>query len=244
MFDINVHPRIYSMMSVFRLIRLWRDGESDAHRLGRNVLQLTLFLHYLISSLIVVYISNDADEKRFFSVVSIIIVNVTVRLYYILWKKNEIIELTIRIGVGSVRSQDTLNRIRKRTDLFITFATAMLVMNYGANVALIVFKLPFIGAKKQLPINLYFPYDWQANEFRFWGTYAFVTYEMILCPTCTLLNVIIWYLMMCLAMKYRALGECLKMMGVRNNGIETPKRFEEEFRGLIQRHKDLNEWVY
>lgn len=186
-----------------------------------------------------VYVTNYPDEQRFFSVVSIILINVTVRLYYILWKKKEIIELTMRIGAGTVKTRETFNRINDRTNLLMKFATAMLVMNYGANVALIVFNLPFITAEKQLPLNLYFPYDWRANEFRYWGSYAFVTYELTVCPTCTLLNVMIWYLMMCLAMKYRSLGEDLKVMGARKDDMSAG--FQEELRDLVGRHKDLKE---
>ncbi len=229
------------MMSVFRLMRLWRDNESDAYQMGRNIVQFILFLHYLTSSLIMACTANDGDERRFFSVVSIIIVNVTVRLYYILWKKKEIIELTIHIGTGSFKNRDSFNRVNERTNLFMKFATGMLVMNYSTNVALIIFRLPFFATKKQLPVNLYFPFDLEASEFLFWAAYAFVTYEMILCPTCTLMNTIIWYLMMCLAMKYQTLGTDFQVMGDFNTDGGASKHFEEELSALIEQHKDLQE---
>lgn len=240
MFGINVHPRIYSMMKVFQFMRLWRDEESDTLQFGRSVVQLILLIYYPIAVLLRVYFTDDEDEKRFYLVASIVVFNLTVRLYYILLKKKEIIELTTRIGHGSFERREEFERVNDQTNLFMKFSSAMAVMNFGTNIALIIFKLPIFTVDKQLPLNLYFPFDWKVNNFRFWATYTFVSYEQVLSSTCTLFNFIIWYLMMGLGMKYQTLsGDLTDFRSC--NTQRTPKHFKKELMTLIQRHRDLQE---
>lgn len=230
-------------MSLFRFMGLWRaDNESGFHKTTRNLLQLMVLAYYCLSLILAAYTSNDKDEIRFFAVGSIVVVNLTVRLYYILWKKDDILKLTSQIGTYLIKNREDFNRVNNKTNFFMKFATAMLFMNFSANIVLIIFKLPIFTNEKQLPLNFYFPFDWKMSEFRFWIVYAFVSYEMMLSATCTLLSIIIWYLMMSSATKYQLLCTEFREIGMNDTSDGTSTSFQQELMELIKSHKNLQEY--
>lgn len=144
---------------------LWQHNDYSFiySELGRNILQLAVLGYYLISLVIGAYKSKDKDETRFFAVDSIVVLNLTVRLYYILWKIEEILEYNSQIGAYFIKNHEEFNQVNSKIEVFMKFASCFLFMNLGSNVALIILKLLIITNENELPINLYFPFDWRQN---------------------------------------------------------------------------------
>lgn len=109
--------------------------------------------------------------------------------------------------------------------------------------------LPLLSDEKRLPLNGYFPLDWQNSEIAYGMIYAFIMYELILCVLCGVLsNFIVWYQIMACGTKYEILrNEFTNMFIVRgetkSSVAEEQQLFLEELHALIKTHLKLREYT-
>lgn len=249
MHNITVHPRINQIISLFYFIRLWRfDNVSDFSLTISKVVHLIVYVYYPVSLMAGAFINDNESEKMFLVVLSIVTFVLAIRLYYILWKKDEIIGFIRKLGAHSITDSEQFYRANDKITIFIKFVTFMELMLLGAVIAMTIITSPIISTTKQLPMNIYFPMDWKHNELFYWIAFTFVIYEMSLSLSSSLLNPIIWYLMMSCAIKYQVLGSEFKNLG-RNIGQKSSKEnitsvdsFHTKLILLIKNHDDLQEY--
>lgn len=248
MFKIEVHNRIHQLFSMFRFIGLWQSNDTAILRKWLPMVHLILYSYFPISLAVGAYTSKNNDEASFLAVLSIVAVNLSVRMYYILWKKDEIHELTRDIGTHTIKEYEEYNNINNRIEVFIKFWTRFQFMVLCSVLSSILIALPIFTSELILPLNFYFPLNWKQSKIMYWMGFTLVVYELIMSYLVTFFNGTIWYLMMCCATRYETLGNELRCLGSKNvNETYSCKDGEHSFVppifALIQNHQNLHRYI-
>lgn len=253
MHTITVPRRINQIISLFYFIRLWRcDAVSDFSIMISRIVHLIVYIYYPVSLMTGAFTNDNESEEMFLVVLSIVTFVLAIRLYYILWRKDEIIGFIRKLGAHSITDSEQFDRVNHKITMFIKFITLMELTLLGAVIAMTIITSPIISAEKQLPMNIYFPADWKHNEIVYWIAFTFVIYEMIISMSSSLLNPVIWYLMMSCAIKYQTLGHEFQNLGF-NTGEksltekitsvdENGDLFHTKLILLIKNHYDLQKY--
>lgn len=190
---------------------------------------------------------TNRDESLFLIEAAIISSVELFKLLYIIWKKDEILDVLNRIGVYSMEEKeeftlanDKLNRLMKFTSMFLSSA-------YFCGLC-VVLVFPFLGSERSLFFNIAFPLDWKTNEFSYWIAFGFIFTETILTAISMLFSVIIWYLMVNCALRYEILGHQIQNMGVIKpvEGITNRRKisnlFLQDLFAAIESQKHIKEY--
>lgn len=184
--------------------------------------------------------SENWIENVFLGVISISALIQTFRLYYFLWKQDEIIELTRCITNYSMNDLKEFKRVNKKIDVFMKFASYYHLMIFCGAIAVITEALPIFSSEKHLPLNMTLPFDWERSEIIYWITFAFVAYEVIFSVLCAVFNTFIWHLMMSCATHYEILGNEFRNLGAACRATILKKEITaDELIILIRKHLAL-----
>lgn len=212
--NIDVPPRIHQIISLFHCIRLWRsDDVSYSNSMISKILHLVVYIYYPVSLMAGAFTNDNEAEKMFLVVLSIVTFVLAIRLFYILWKKDRIIGFIHKLGRHTITDGEQYHRVNDKIMIFIKLVTFMELMLLFAVIAMTIITSPIVSTKKMLPMNIYLPFDWKHNDLLYWIAFAFVIYEMMISMTSSLMNPIIWYLMISCASKYQLIGHELKGLG-------------------------------
>lgn len=246
--NIEVPPRIKHIISLYYFMRLWRDNISS-HCLQVHKLIMIVYLYYPISLLAGAFSNENENEKIFFFVTVIITCVQTVRLYYILWKKEDTLGFIYKLGTHSIRDVDHYNRANDKISSLSKFIVMLEIMVIFCIVSLIASSLPIITNVRKLPFNLYFPFDWKHNNVIYSIALVFLTYQFMLTLVTILLSAIISYIMMSCAIKYETLSIEFKNVGLISeddlsnlkifSASEKRKFLHSKLINLIRSHQDL-----
>jgi len=238
------------MISVFYFIGLWNGDHFTARRkLATNLWFIGIYGLFTISTVGGAFQCDDDGESKYLANVSIITFVTTVRSYYLLWKKDEILEFIHTFGAHSIKNNEDFKRVNKKVNKFVQFICFFEVMVAVGIVSTIVLALPIVCNEKRLPLNVYIPFDWKENEVIYWMTYLISSYQMMLSVALALFNFIIWYLMMSCGIKYQLLGNEFREMGfvhgesVRNIIVaRNQELFLKELLEQIKYHRHLQKY--
>lgn len=246
-YNIKVPPRIEQIIYLFYLIGLWQDdNRTNFRKWVWKIFHLAVYVYYPVS-LAVGALTNDNENARMFLVVlSIVTFVLAVRLYYILWKKDQIIKFIIEMGAHSIEDNEQFCFVNNKIRVFIKFVTYLQFMLVSSVIAMTIITSPIFSNEKMLPMNIYFPLDWKNNELFYWIAFLFVNYEMMISLVSALLNTIVWYLLMSFGIKYQTLGNQFKNLGseTERKGIlvrENQELFNLKLVELIKNHHGLQE---
>lgn len=242
MYKIEVHKRIHQAIVLFHFVGLLESDNDSVFRKRSNI-HLVLYLFFVVSVALGVYKSNDKFEIIYLAVMWIGSIVQTVRLSYILWKEEKILNFIHQMGVYSIKDYEQFYRTNNRIEAFIKFISSFQLMTFCATIVLLT--TPLYG--RSLPLNIYVPLDWQVNAMVYWMAYLFVVYSIMLSVVCAVLNTIVWYLMLSCAIKYQILGNDFKNVDLINDEekmLDKRKREKQNFLlkeliVLITKHRNL-----
>lgn len=249
MYTVVVHNRIDQIISTFCLIGLWHDrNRTKFRRCILSIWHLAVYAYYPLSLAIGAHTSENETESIFLGVMSIVAFVGTVRLFYFVLKKDEILNFIRKISVHTIKNFEDDQEVKQKINLFIRFASYYEVMLAVAVISVIA--LPIFSTENRLPFTIFFPLDWRSNKVYYWITFAFVSYELLMTVVCTFFNVIIWYLMMALVLEYKILGNEFKNVGWIDKATtetlstklsvkEKSDLFRRELISLIKKHRNL-----
>lgn len=246
MFKIEGHKQIDRIISVFYFIGLWHGNRNVFCNWASKIWHIVVYVYYPIALLLGGLISDNETERVFLGVVGIVTVVLSVRFYYIIWKKDEIVGFIREIGTFSMTDNGEFNEVNNNIKGFMKFVSYLEFVLLCAVIGLSIVSLPIFSNEKHLPFNIYFPLDWKQSEVVYWIAYIFVMYEVVLSWMCTLFNVIVWYLMMSCATKYKLLGNKFRKMGFDGRTLISVSGkqdlFLEELIELIKDHQNLQKY--
>lgn len=205
---------ISGMFSFFLRIGIWHEkGEEipTLTQLGLKLFYCICYMLYPISFLIGAITKETLDESAFLLEGFMVVTVLTVKIFMLVWKQKQIMQLLHGICVFSMRHDEESAFFNDKMEKFIKFVVAFSNSTIVAAVGVLIF--PFIGKRKTFIVDLAFPLDWKTSEIGFWTAYIFYVTEMIL--TCLAINfsVIIWYLFLNCSLRYKILGAEIRNMG-------------------------------
>ncbi len=210
MYNTDIPDIIIRITESFYWLRVWSRNERTAcFGTAIKVFHFAFFLSFLTSVIGGAFLSSDTHEFIFLADLTILLVVHAVRMFYIIWKKNDILTLIHQIGSHYANEFGELVSFTKKLKMFDKFAkTFVLICIIEVLFALI---FPVVSSQKIL-LNIAFP--WKTGATTFWITHSFIAIGCAYSILWFLLSVIIWYLMINLSSKYQLLGNQLRNMGV------------------------------
>nr|QGW45398.1 odorant receptor 25 [Bradysia odoriphaga] len=167
-----------------------------------------------ISLLAGVSLTSEGTEDQLFLIeTAIMTVIISVKILYIIWRKDEILQMLDQIGNYSIKNAIETKRINQKLKMFMKFMKIF----FSCSVLIAIcamFIVPFIGSERKLFFNIGFPLDWRHSEFGFWAAYTFILTEMVPSAISILFSVIMWYLLLNCALRFEVLGQDLRNMGI------------------------------
>ncbi len=252
MFRIQVHKFIRGITLGFYLLGFWHRGDVETHSEWRLKIFYSVYhLLFPISVIVGAIGSDDNDEKVFLIEVAIIGAVLVVKLWYIIWRKRETLELLDRICDYNVEDRETFDLVNNKLKKFMKFCAAFLgtVLMSGICVS---FFVPFFSTDRKLFINFGFPFDWRNNEVAYWLAHLFFVTQVTIAALTTSFSVIVWYLMANCGWNYEVVGQQIKEIGeidesshknrISKSQIDT--LYQYHLIEAIRSHSDLKEYFY
>ncbi|XP_037037050.1 odorant receptor 94b-like [Bradysia coprophila] len=227
MHSTRIHKVINQIISFVRFIGLGH-GE-DRHTLTQLRLKSIYCIYYLlfpISFLIGAITKETVDESIFLAEIFLVGTVMTIKIWMILWKQQQLMRLLNRICVFSIRNDEEFSFFNVKVERFIkfviVFACATIVGGLGAAT------FPFIANKKVLILNIAFPLDYKHSRIGFALAYIFFVTEMVLSFLGMAFSVIVWYLLLHCSLRYKILGMKIRNMGRATGGDSNVKILGKE----------------
>lgn len=254
MYCVELHEGVKQIFEIFYRFGLWSRGEQAT--VTERRIKLFYSIYYLlfpISLLAGAIKSDNSDESILLLETSIIAVVMSIKLQYIIWKQNEIKELSHRIGFYSVDNHEEFTFVNRRLNTFMKVTTYFffLCIVVASTAAVVV---PIVGSERILFLNIGFPFDWKNNEIAYWIAFVFFTTEMIITALNILFSITMWYLLFNISLNYKVLGSQLRNMGVIKkvdattvskvniSEVEKENAFLRDLIAGIESHKNINEY--
>lgn len=243
MYSIEVHKTVNRMISVFYFFGLWQHDNVSFRSLCLRIWYLVVYGCTVLAIALGSLTTDNESEMVFLAVMAIVGFVLEFRLYFFLWKKEDILGFIGKMGVHSIKDEEKFNQVNDRINIFLKWVSYFEVMLATTVVTMTVSALPLFSTGRKLPLNYYFPFEWKDDAFLYFGAYVFVTCGLWLSSFFTFFNAIIWYMMLSCAIKYEILGNEFKNIGVDSEVAIDGKQdiFLLELIDLIKKHKQLRE---
>lgn len=251
MYYIEINNKINQIVKTFERLGMWPiEDESKGHRkVGWKLFYLIFHASFGISAIIGGLLSDHMSDAIFLFSAGIALLVASVKLTYILRKKKEICSLIRDACTHSVADYEVFVTVNDKGKDLITFSHSLFLIicvSYGLNV---IFHLPIFSSERNLPLNIWFPFDWKNNAVIYWTAFAYVSMAILITIITISLNVIIWYLMMNCAIKYQIVENQFSNMFLTIPTIRRRKisKLEEdslslqELVGIIKSHQNIQE---
>lgn len=201
------------MTSLLYLIGIWHRGDKPTVKEMRVKWFYCIFYVLLVVSLITGALkTHNINESIFLAESSINSVILATKLWILIWKQNEILDLLNRVCVFSIRHNDDHKRFERRLQGLMKFVFVFLIAVTGVGF-LVTVGLTFLGNERVLFMEIGFPLDYRKSEIAFWCAFTFLSFGIFVTVIVVIFTVIIWYLLFVCALRYEVLGSELKVMG-------------------------------
>ncbi len=217
MYRIEIPSTIHHLFGIFYRLGMWTHSDTTTFRdFCRKIFYLLYIVSFALSIALGALKTENTDECVFLTVVSVIILVQTYRMWIILWHKNEILLLIDQIGKHCTNDRGEFIRINKKLNVMMKFVRYFLIafsISY-----LFGFVLYPITSDNRLILDIAFPLDWNSSNIGFWMASGFVGVGAFLAIVCAIITKVIWYLMLSISFEYKLLGNQLKHMGMIRTG--------------------------
>lgn len=224
MYRTDVPTTINRIIAVFYVLKLWnrREGTQAA---GLKVFHLTIYVLFFSSVVLGACQTNEKDEFVLLSVASIITFVHIFRLWYILFKKAEIIVLINELSAHSTNDGEEFQQINNKLENWMIFAKYFILMCSGE--LLLISTFPLISGERNLVFSIAFPFDYKRSQIAFWIAHSINVLGCSYAVLCFLLSIIVWYLMVNGAITYEMLGNRLRNMHTATQNPKISKKMEQ-----------------
>lgn len=234
MYFIEIPKEINYMMSLFYYVGLWHCG--DKATVSETRIKFFFCFYYLLFPISLVagaIASDNQDEKIFLAEATIASVVLYVKITYVIWKKGRVLDMINHIGVYSMQNYEEFTLVKNKTKRFMKFLTFFFVITSAAGyVALFA---PTLGKEKILLFNIGFPLDWKNSETAYWIAITFIFTQINIAYIGILFSILIWYLMINCALRYKLVGRKIVNMGEISeaNEITNKRKITDEERNNV-----------
>ncbi|XP_037040976.1 putative odorant receptor 71a [Bradysia coprophila] len=250
MFSIELDEALQRILKIFYRMGIWQSDEEP------NYLKVAKkFFYTFFGALYPIFFTANAflcdrNESVFSVQLTIIAAVLYVKILYVLFKKQEILEFLFDpIVVHSIENREEYDETVKKIKEFMNFVRMYCLATFVTVPLLIVIKFPIFSADKGLPFFISF--SWNSSEIIYWLAYFFVSLSSTLYVTANLITILIWYMLLNYSIEYELLGNKLRKLGVGMKAVKKQKEFRliqrsgfvEDLIVLIKAHRNLNETI-
>lgn len=215
----GIKKLINHMMSLFYFLGLWhRDDEPTVRE---TMVKLFFSIYYFLFPMSVMgggILTDDKNESVFLVEISIISAVMSVKVLYIIWKKDAIYKILNQCGVFTVEDNEDFKLVNDTLDTFEKIIETIFAIVVVAALFITVIFPCLVG--KPL-FNIAFPLDWKRNKFAYWLVNTFLFTEVFLYIITLMFSVIIWYLLLTCTLKYQILGNRMRNLGTQTTSEAT-----------------------
>lgn len=216
MYAVEVPGVINFIKKSFYRLGFW-DRENSATVEGTR-LKLCFSIYYFvfpISLLVGAFATNDEDEFIFLLELTTSAIVLSVKLFYLIWRKRELLALIDRICVFRTDDKEQFTAADTKLQSFNKIAK-ILISIICFNCFFIAIITPFLGSERKLFFNIAFPLDRKNGGFGFWLAFTFLSFEIFISDIAFMFSVFTWYLMIYCDLNYEMLGHRLINLGACN----------------------------
>lgn len=186
--------------------------------MGQRRLKLFYLIYYCLFpiSLMAGVVTCDDTHKKIFSVWGIIMSLVLlIKLWIIVWRRDEILELLNGICDYCIDDRETFYAINNKLNNFMKSVTVLVIIFLSGSI-FICLGAPLvnriISTERTLFLPIGFPLDWKRNHFAYGMVLLFICTEVTISTLSLLFSVIIWYLLANCGWRYEVLGQQMKKL--------------------------------
>lgn len=163
MHSVRIHTVIEKLISFLYYIGFWHRGDKPTVSESRMKLFYCIYYSLFPISLMVGAITSEAEGHAILLVETSIGAGVlNAKLWFLIWKQDQIVGLMNRICMFSVRYDDDLTFVNKKLRGFALFATVYNAVQFitGPNLSI----QPIFQSEKTLFMQIGFPLDYNNSE--------------------------------------------------------------------------------
>lgn len=237
---------IYKITAIYEFMGYWDTGKETTCSKGMRFVHFFFFVSFVVSMVVGTFITDDEDELAFLASTVVGYTVHVVSFFHIIFKRSKIIEFIRGIGPIITENQEDFTRINKKMKNlfnFGKFCVLLYVINIYPSLILLGVQAA-VGKEKNLILAIAFPLDWRTNDIGYWLAFVFTFVEIAYGTSIFCFNVIIWYLMLCYAIKYELLGNQLRRLGTTDSKISEARKqnlFNQDLIALIKAHQKIRE---
>lgn len=251
MFTVEVDTLINSIIETYHRFGFCHRG--DEATVKETIIKLFYSIYYIVFIISLMsggYISEDIDESIFLFEAGIIASVVLAKLFYLIWKKKEVLELLNWICVYSIEDHGQFNLVKGKLKSFRKLLTFAIFLLYFTNFCMSLI-VPFVGNEKKVFVNFGFPMDYTNNVVGFWLAFTFFATEMAVTSFGMMFHALTWYIMFNCSLRYEVLGHRIQTMGVIRtedtneqeiSDIEKQNLFYRDLVATIEFNKEIKEY--
>lgn len=240
MYKFEVHQTINQLVRLYYALGIWQnEDESKFHRAIREGIYLTCFVLQVIYYVTCALLSDNTNTCIFLLEVAIGVAVVTIKVMYVFWKKDEILDFVyVRIVAHSTECRERWEEVNRKVNLFMKCVRLFVYELYSALVFINISCLPIFFDEKTLPLYITYRLD---SEILYWATYTFTAVGFLYASIFLLVTVFMWYVMLSFCTEYEELGIRLSKLGSKN---EQGQSFARELIDLIKAHRNIYEYGF
>lgn len=214
MYHLELKPIINHIVLIWYFTVLWH--RSDENTVRTTLVKLFYSIFYMtlpISTLLGGIISEDRTESIFLIEISLMVVIMSVKFMYIVWKPKEIRKFMHRCSDFFIDDLDDFNFINETLNIFEKVVNVASII-VGLCWIFITVIIPSIEREEPF-FRIAFPLDWTNNKFVLLivNTYLFV--QVFLCITTFMFSIVMWYSLINCSFKLKLFEKRVKTMGTR-----------------------------
>lgn len=239
---IEQNQTICRIFKLFYNLGIWQNEQESRKefavcKIGRKLFYLIYFVQYQIFLVTYALLSDNSNASAFLTAIEIPTAVITIKLVYLLWKKEEILTFIYDpiVSHSSADGQD-LEEIKKKVKIFTKFIQTYMVMLVSGTVVMFFSCLPIFSSGKMLPLFISFKLSSKYSEILYWLAYGYVTSFLLCVNLVNFSTVIFWYIMLNYSIEYQVLGNKLKNLGI-NKTEQLQENCQSASRNLF--HQDL-----
>lgn len=205
---------ILSVIRSYHQLGVWRIGDETTK--ARKLFYLFYYILYQVFNLMCIFCIDEKSEIMFLSSLGIFFVVITIKLIYLLWKKDEILGFVKDpVLCYSTECHNEWAQVSKKKKNFVKFIQTYLWMLRMTAFFMTFSCVPIFSSQKKLPLFIDYTLDCKFSEILYVFGYLFALTGIFCCLAFNLIMAVIWYVMFEYSTAYEMLGYRLKQLGSR-----------------------------
>ncbi len=240
MYKLQVDPTLCRLMEIYRRVGIWRnEEESDFRKSCMRILYFLQYFSFLIYVLIgayIAYLNDETNQLIFLVEVGIAVSIAWLKLSYLLWRKDEILNfLYDPIVTHCTENYGESLKAKQKIRKFAAFIKVYTVMIFTIVTTVSVLSLPiFMSDEKMLPLFIRFNSESDHEFVLYWSAYLFGTVGCLISAVYTSFLVFIWYILYNYSIEYKLQGHRFRSIGTTASDT-----YHQELIHLIRAHNKL-----